>query len=387
MKQIFKKSNYITLIILILLILSSGSIAYSSEPPFVIITIDVESRKFNDASWPMPEQVNAVCMNNVPCGLGKMTELLKEKGFPAVFFLNVYEYKKYGEKPIMELAKWFDGAGHDVQLHTHPQWAYDKARNLTHQYTLDEQIKIIKDGKYLLEKWLGKPVLAHRAGAYGADENTLKALIENDILYESSLFIASENSKVTALDLRKNVLSMYGPLYEFPVTVYRKHESPPFLEGLLKPVSRVRKYDVNWFADADEAEKALQKAVELKLDFIILFLHSFSFVEEYHNDGAKKARMSSIKNFERALDFIAKNKLPVITFKDIKDKNVDLTKYLNKPDVIPEVSVRVGAAQYIRRLIGINRGNYKVVVLSASILIIFSVVVIMQLRKRRRQNA
>ncbi|RJQ53798.1 MAG: hypothetical protein C4526_06185 [Nitrospiraceae bacterium] len=382
-----KKLENIIAAICIVLTVSNFAIASDNGLPIVIITVDVESKKIDGVELPMPEQVNAICMNNISCGLGKMTELLKEKGYPAVFFLNVYEYKKYGEEPVMEIAKWFDGAGHDVQLHIHPQWAYDKDRNLTHQYTLDEQIKIIRDGKDLLEKWLDKPVLAHRAGAYGADENTLKALIENDILYDSSLFIASENSKVTALDLKKNVLSMYGPLYEFPVTVYRKHEEPPFLKGLLKPVSRVRKYDANWFADEAETEKAVREAIDMKLDFIILFLHSFSFIKHYTPDGDKIADIGAIHRFEHLLNIIKREELRVITFQDIKPGNLELSRYLNRQDSIPDISAQINAVQYSRKRMGITAANYKVFLTVFSLIAIFGLIATIKFIKRKNKNA
>lgn len=375
------------LTLFLLLLLSDSSIASGNELPMVIITVDVESKQYADAQSPMPEQVNAVCNDNIPCGLQKMVDLLKEKGYPATFFFNVYEYKKYGEKPIMEIAKWFDRSGHDVQLHTHPQWAYDPNRNLTNQYTLDEQIVIIREGKELLEKWLGKPIVAHRAGAYGADENTLKALIKNDIFYDSSLFIGSPNSKVTALDLKKNVLSMYGSLYEFPVTVYKKNEITSFAGGKLSPVTRIRKYDVNWLADGNEAKNAMKEAIDAKIDFIILFLHSFSFIKDYGRDGEKTADIQAIKRFDELLNIIEREKLKVLTFQDIKQSNLELGPYLNKQDPIPEISIKIDAAQYSRKRMGINASNYKAFLTVFSLIAILGLIATVKFIKRKNKNA
>jgi peptidoglycan/xylan/chitin deacetylase (PgdA/CDA1 family) len=379
-----KRYNYIILLsfILVTALINIAS-ASVEEPPVVIITVDVETTKYKDDSLPLPEQVNAICINNIPCGLQKMVGILKKKDYSATFFLNVYEYKKYGEKPIMEIAKWLVQSGHDVQLHTHPHWAYDKNRNLMHQYTLDEQIRIIREGKELLEKWTGKPVIAHRAGAYGADRNTLEALIKNNILYDSSLFVVSPNSKIAALDLKKNVLSMYGTLYEFPVTVFQKKEYPPFAEDKIHPVTRIRKYDVNWLADEIEAEKAVREAINMKMDFIILFLHSFSFIKDYSKNGNKVVNLKAIQKFEKLLKIIEAEKLKVLTFQDIKKNNIRLNHYLNKPDIIPEINVQIATIQYLRKLIGINRENYKFFILTFSVIIILTTVLMLISQKRK----
>jgi hypothetical protein len=336
--------------------------AESHSGPFVIITVDVETTKYDSdsPSLPLPEQVHAICEEDVPCGMQEMVRLLREHGYPATFFFNVYEYKKYGEQPVMKIVKWLDESGQDVQLHTHPQWAYDRNRSSMYQYSLKEQIKIIKDGKGLLQAWTGKPVIAHRAGAYGADRNTLEALIANDILYDSSLFYGWPNSRINDLELKKNVLSMYGPLYEFAVTVYKKKQYPSVLKNSAQPVEKIRKYDVNWFGDQAEAGKALQEALDMKLDFIMLFLHSFSFIKTYEETGEMQANAKALDMFEYVLDFISKRKLDIITFRDIRKNKIKLEQYLNKPDIIPEVPLQISIILYAGKLLGINRENVRV---------------------------
>lgn len=45
-------------------------------------------------------------------------------------------------------------------------------------YSLNKQTEIIKDGKELVKEWTGEYPIAHRAGAYGINENTFMALRE-----------------------------------------------------------------------------------------------------------------------------------------------------------------------------------------------------------------
>ncbi len=370
-------------ILLIIFIIPKSLFASNTKGPIVIITVDVETTQYgNHSLLSLPEQVNAVCMNEVPCGLQTMVNLLKKYGYSATFFFNPYEYKKHGEQSIMEIAQWLNESGNDVQLHTHPQWAYDEKRNLMHQYTLKEQIEIIREGKELLQKWTGQPVVAHRAGAYGADENTVRALIRNNIYYDSSLFIRSANSKIRLLNFKKNTLSMYGHLYEFPVTVYKRHEYPFLLSDQVKPYSVISKYDVNFFGSEAEADKAFQEALDLKMDFIILFLHSFSFIKEYDDAGNMEAKIDSLRIFEHILKFISERKLTVMTFRGINN-NIVLDKYLNRHDSIPEISIQISTIQYLRKIAGINRWNYKIYALAAGLSILLIIIGIAVLKRKR----
>ncbi|MDY6853836.1 MAG: hypothetical protein SWO11_03875 [Thermodesulfobacteriota bacterium] len=384
-----KKFLILCLLILcnFLIVTSDVKATSDEELPVIIITVDVETTQYNNVSIPLPDQLGTICQDRRPCGLQLMVKRLKESGYAATFFLNVYEYKRYGEKPIMRIAKWLDDSGQDVQLHTHPQWAYDKKRNLMHQYSLKEQTRIIRDGKELLEKWVGKRIIAHRAGAYGADQNTLEALIKNDIFYDSSLFFTNSNCQINSLPLKKNVLSMYGPLYEFPVTVYKKIESSSISPRKLKSFSRIRKYDINWFSNQSEAERAMQKTIEMKMDFVILFLHSFSFIKGYHTNGENEADTDAIEIFKKLIDFINLKGMRVLTFREIRKQNIELNQHLNTPDFIPEISLQIGMGQYLRKFIGMNRDNYITFILLFSIsfilLILVAILIISHLRKRR----
>ncbi len=353
---------FIATVMACLLCSFAGEATAGEKRPIVIITVDVESTK----GVALPEQVNTACVGNITCGLREMVRMLNAKGSAATFFLNVGEYKEYGEPALQAIARWLDKSGQDVELHTHPQWAYDEKRNMMFQYSLEEQIRIVREGKDLLQKWTGNPVVVHRAGAYSADENTLKALIANGILYDSSLFFGNVNSKINSGDLRKNALSMYGPLYEFPVTVYRKNELPPFANDYLLPHSKVRKYDINWFVDQPEAEKALEEAIRLKMDFIILFLHSFSFIKGGDGTGQMVADVDAIKRFGDVLDFIGAKGLKTSTFKEIHDANTGLKEYLMRPDIIPAISVKISMFRYLREFISGN--NYKEYILLGGVL-------------------
>ena len=311
--------------------------------PTVILTVDVESIP----EIPIIKQFDPVLKEGSENGLQRMVKILKENNFSATFFfLNVYESKKWGEEPIKKLTKWLIKMGQDVQLHPHPHWAYDERRPFLYQYSLDEQVKIIRDGKEMLESWSGKPVVAHRAGAYSADKNTLEALIKNDIFFDSSFFWGNENSKITSLNLGKNVVSKYGPLIEFPVTIYMRHDYTMLL-GERQLLSVIRKYDINWFRDSLEAELAMVAAIDSGLDYIMIFLHSFSFFETQENNGEVRVDQNAIDIFIHVLDFISKRNIKVMTFSDLSQGEFNFEGSMGSADIIPEVKVEIGMIKFL----------------------------------------
>ena len=63
------------------------------------------------------------------------------------FFLDVFEYKRYGENNFKSICQKIIKEGNDVQLHIHPNRGYDENRvRVPEEYSQQEQIKII-DGR------------------------------------------------------------------------------------------------------------------------------------------------------------------------------------------------------------------------------------------------
>ena len=62
-------------------------------------------------------------------------------------------------------------------------------------YSFNEQVEILEHGIDCLKRWgAGKPI-AHRAGAYGINIDTIKALKKVGIYIDSSMFFGHENCK------------------------------------------------------------------------------------------------------------------------------------------------------------------------------------------------
>jgi peptidoglycan/xylan/chitin deacetylase (PgdA/CDA1 family) len=344
--------------------------------PRVVITVDVESIP----SVPLPEQANLLCLDGSPCGLMHIAKILQERRIGGTFFLNVYEHRRWGEGAMRDIAQSLQTAGQDVALHTHPQWAYDSSRNAMFEYSLEEQVAIVEDGKRLLTNWTGRPVVAHRAGAYTADKHTLDALERSGIRVDSSLFWGHPLSRITGLGLPRNLPSSVGPLIEIPVTVYQREERPRHFGNIFAPVTSIRKIDSDWFLDDDEARAVIDSLIEAKTPYIVIFLHSFSFFEASENGGPPVANRRSEAIFRAMLDHIGGRGLPIVTMSDIAE--LPLVSELAPPgDIIPRVTVRVGFHRYLwHRWRSSGSPTVPLVLLLATGLFILAVLALYRLR-------
>lgn len=315
-----------------------GGVPSAAVGTRVVFTVDVESNE----SFPLPNQISAVCQDGSACGLMEIVRMLDERGWPGTYFLDVYERRQWGDATMRNLAASLRDAGQDVALHTHPQWAYDAARRAMYQYSLDEQTAIIADGKRALEQWTGVPVTSHRAGAYTADERTLVALQRNGVLLDSSLFWQHPQNHLSGLGLSRNVPSRYAGVLEIPATAYLRDDTPQTF-GWFAPVTSVRKIDPNWFVDADEATHAIDSLVASDLPVIVVFLHSFSLMSPAVDGKPPVANRHAIEMLRVILTRIASHGLRVVTFRDLAKEA------LTEPpstDVIPRVSVAIDFPRY-----------------------------------------
>jgi hypothetical protein len=337
--------------------LATAAPAAGATRPRVIVTIDVESNE----QYTLPEQVDAVC-EGTPCGVMEIARQLQARGWSGTFFLNVYEHKRFGAEKLKEIALRLQRAGQDVELHTHPQDAYDVARWGMHQYSLDEQTAIVRDGVRLLESWIGQPVVAHRAGAYSANENTLTALERSGILLDSSVFWQNENNHFGSIPFLRNRPTLRGRVLEIPITVYERDDVPGWLDGVTPPSTSVRKIDADWFVTEAEMHSAIDKMVSAQPPTLVLFLHSFSLMSEKPVAGKPMLDRHSVDMFQGMLDRVAAASLPVVPMRTLAVD--DVVREAAGDDVVPRVTLPVSMPVYAwhwiklvdRRALGVGVG-------------------------------
>lgn len=266
----------------------------------VILTVDVEDPYF-------PKQMKRIWgkIGNEYYGMPKIVEILDNYDVRATFFVDVYEAYLHGHEKIKEVLKFIDSNNQDIQLHTHPGVAGIWGKGGLAGRSLKEQIEIVKWGKEFIEDSIGKKVVAHRAGSYKADNNTLTALTYNEIIFDASLFYKSGNCKINTGGVIYNDVFMIDKIWEVPVTTVRVN-SVFFKNVLLK-------------IDIEQEESFLLSSLhflkELGYNYLTFFMHSFSLMINYSKESVPN--MKNIKKLHRILQTIKDLQLEVVTFDEL----------------------------------------------------------------------
>ncbi len=128
-------------------------------------------------------------------GIGHQMEVMDDFGLKGVFFVDPMPALVWGVAAVARLVEPILARGHEVQLHLHPEWLAiagdanplgDRTGSAMHEFTEDEQVELIGLARdYLVDAGAPLPTV-FRAGNYGADDATLRALARIGIPYDSS---------------------------------------------------------------------------------------------------------------------------------------------------------------------------------------------------------
>lgn len=209
-------------------------------------------------------------------GIPLIMDIADKYGLPVVFFLEVLNHHYFGKNESRQVCEYILDRGHDVQLHLHPVYLNFKEdhpeclkfKDNMSFYSLNEQIELLGEGKHLLEEYGVKNVTAFRAGNYGANIDTLKALSENGFLFDSSYNLAFPNkSRLISNDVFNDITKIEG-IFELPITCF--NEKLPLL------VNKVVPMDIN-AASFSEMKEMLIYASKNNFKCVTIIFHSFSF--------------------------------------------------------------------------------------------------------------
>jgi hypothetical protein len=166
------------------------------------LTIDTEySSGFATGRSPAERSENyARCIACItpegPAGITHKLRLLADHGQKAVFFVDPMPALVWGVAAIEDVVAPILEAGQDVQLHCHTEWlaiagadnplvSRRTGQNIA-DFPLDEQCAILEYARDVLVAAGAPPPVAFRAGNYGANDDTLRALAMLGIAYDTS---------------------------------------------------------------------------------------------------------------------------------------------------------------------------------------------------------
>ena len=167
----------------------------------VFVTIDTEySYALAAQTSPASREENFArsisCQTPDGCaGVPYQLDMFERHGLEAVFFVDPMPALVYGVEAIAEVVGPIVERGHDVQLHVHTEWlalagranplGARTGRNIK-DFGFDEQCALLDYARgALMSAGAPRPV-AFRAGNYGANDDTLRALAELGFTHETS---------------------------------------------------------------------------------------------------------------------------------------------------------------------------------------------------------
>lgn len=128
-------------------------------------------------------------------GIGWQMDMLERHGLKGVFFLDPMPALVHGADFLAPIVEAIESRGHEVQMHIHTEWlAWAKespiggrqGRNIG-DFSLDDQITLLSLAKMLLEQAGAPSITAFRAGNFGANDDTLRALAAIGVAWDSSV--------------------------------------------------------------------------------------------------------------------------------------------------------------------------------------------------------
>lgn len=273
----------------------------------VFVTVDVEiwCNGWDNIDKKFPQAFNKYIYGQTErgCfGLPYQTELLVEHGLKGVFFVEPLFSTRFGPDPLSEIVGLLNAAQQEIQLHLHTEWVnearmpllpnVDAKRQHLRYFTLEEQTLLIEKGIALLQAAGASPVNAFRAGSFGFNRDTLRALAANGIAFDSSY-------NVTHFGLDSGVLPgvpVFAPIecegvYEYPMTVFK--------DGLRK----LRHAQIT-ACSSSEFEGLLWDALEEGRQSFVLLSHNFELL----NRAKDRPDRVAVRRFEKLCKFFDRNR-------------------------------------------------------------------------------
>lgn len=227
--------------------------------------------------------------------------ILNRHGLKGVFFVEPLFATRFGKEHLETIVRLIRDAGHEVQLHLHPEWTDEakepiikdcaaKRQHLSY-YTLEEQTTLIAHGKKMLEAAGSGPISVFRSGSFAANRDTFEALRRNQIFLDTSL---NRCYDVSAPDLRAehsfDKAFVVQGVTTFPITVMK--------DGFGK--DRPAQVGACGFGEMRDALRNAQR--DGHHDFVVVS-HNFEMLRP----GSSAPDWIVVKRFERLCAFLAQH--------------------------------------------------------------------------------
>jgi hypothetical protein len=267
----------------------------------VLITVDTElsallHQQNFDSKSNLASSVFGECRQGF-FGIRWQMDVMRSHGLRGVFFVDPMPALVYGEDWLHEVVTAIVEQGHEVQLHIHTEWlewarespvGAMRGRNLA-CFSRADQLCLLRCAIGLLERAGAPRPTAFRAGNYGADDNSLRALNSLGLTWDSSVNAAYLGSTCKiGLSPEQVGATVREGVVELPVACVRDR------------ANHIRPAQICALSER-EMREALHHAADNKHPAFVIVTHSFEMLSR----DRKRANRSVIKRFEAMCRTIA----------------------------------------------------------------------------------
>lgn len=283
-------------------------------------------------------------------GIPLMMDIAESHDIRLTFFVEALNKYYFGEGETKKVCEHILNRGHDVQIHLHPNYLNFTLNNpqeksysdLIGSFPLHKQIELIKEGIETLIQYGVRRPIAFRAGCFGVNQETLRALKAVGLFIDSSYNKEYVGHTCLLRDNGINDLARLQGIWEFPIT--------NFVESTRVRSKRSKSMDINGVS-FEEMRFVLDQAKERGPRNITIILHSFSFLKPYDVQYKKvRPREDVIQRFRRLCQFLQENTrvFDVRTFTSLNKEELTLMSNQSShifPQVPPMLSIMRGMQQ------------------------------------------
>ena len=273
----------------------------------VFFTVDVElwCGGWHDIDAKFPRAFRQYVYGATPTGeygLRYLLQQLREHGLRGVFFVEPLFATRFGLEPLAEIVGLVREYGQEVQLHLHTEWVSESTRPLIlkaspkrqflRDFSLQEQTVLIGAGALLLARAGADAVNAFRAGGFGFNVDSLRALAANRIAFDSSYnaSMLGPGSGLMPGRVMTEPFDSHG-VTEYPMTVFR--------DG----TASLRHAQLG-ACSAREMEGLLWRALESGRRSFVILVHNFELL----STDKERADAVMVRRFATLCRLLAQNR-------------------------------------------------------------------------------
>lgn len=309
----------------------------------VCITVDTE---FSLGGLARPGTSGPLTDERVNCRVGTrewgvphLLAAFARYGIRATFFIETLHVAYFGDAPMGRVVEQLLAAGHDVQLHLHPQWLYvarangagwlgpDAPPDNCEGRSLSELVDMIASGIETFRRW-GAPVpIALRTGGLRVDRTVYQAMRQTGLFLASNVGWGHWEPDETALRIAAGRWKIEG-VTEVPVLTYR--QATFGLQQALRLCTITA-------TSSREMRALLRTALTVGASPFVILTHPFEFVRFFAAAAPHSRSRINLGRLDALCRFLQNESdhYPVVTFADSADRWRQLSSLKLPPIRVP----------------------------------------------------